>query len=90
MPKKEWVAKHNGSEIRVTNTWTGGTKLYIDGDCRDTNNDMLAFSRKTPMLSARVTTANSEPFLVEVYIKALLTVKAKICVNGKQIGGDVF
>jgi hypothetical protein len=41
-------------------------------------------------LSARVTTTNNEQFLVEVYIKALVTVKAKICVDGKQIGGDVF
>ncbi len=89
MAKKEWVATHAGSHIRVTNTWMGGTKLYIDGDCRDTNKDIFT-SSKSPTLSARVSIANSEPFLVEVYMKAVITVKAKICVNGKQIGGDVF
>ena len=67
----------------------GATKLYVDGECRDTNNDMFVSSH-SPALRARVTPANGQPFMVEVYVKALVTVKAKICVDGKQIGGDVF
>jgi hypothetical protein len=89
MAKKEWIALHNGCQIRVTNTWLGSAKLYIDGDCRDTNSDMFV-SPRSAALSARVAPANGEPFLVEVYVKALVTVRAKICVDGKQIGGDAF
>jgi hypothetical protein len=89
MPNKEWATVHNACKIRVTNAWTGGAKLYIDGDCRDTNNDMFA-SVSSPALSARVTTADGGSFLVEVFMKALTTVKAKICVNGAQVGGDAF
>jgi len=88
MPK-EWVATHSGCRIRVTNSWTGGAKLYVDGDCRDTNNNLFASSSSTT-LSARVVPASGESFLVEVFMKALATVKAKICVNGTQVGGDVF
>jgi hypothetical protein len=87
--KKEWIAIHNGCTIQVTNTWTGGAKLYIDGDCRDTSNDMFAKS-DSPTLTARVVPTSGEPYLVEVYMKSITTVKAKICVNGGQIGGDVF
>jgi hypothetical protein len=57
MLKKEWVAVHNGCKILATSTWTGGAKLYIDGDCRDTNNDLVA-SADSPSLSALITPAN--------------------------------
>lgn len=89
MPEKEWIATHDAHQIRVTNTWLGGTKLYINGQCRDTSNAIFA-SPGSPTLSARVEPVNGETFLVEVYFKALVTVKAKICIDGKQIGGDVF
>jgi hypothetical protein len=86
---KEWVATHNGCEIRVANTWFGFAKLYIDGDWRDTNVRKFT-SPHSPAISVRVTPASHEPFLVDVYLKARVTVKAKICVDGKQIGGDTF
>lgn len=89
MAKKEWIANYNGCQIRVTNSWFGAAKLYTDGDCRDTNSDMFVPSH-SPALRARVTPANGQPFMVEVYVKAVVTVKARICVDGKQIGGDVF
>ena len=88
---KEWVATHNGCQIRVAKAWFGAAqlyKLYIDDDWRDTNFGMV--SSHSPTLSVHVTPANVQPFLVEVYVKARATVKAKICVDGKQIGGDTF
>ena len=89
---KEWFATHNGCQIRVANSWLGFAKLYklyIDGDWRDTNVRKRVSSR-SPALSVRVTPASCEPFLVDVYLKVRLTVKAKICVDRKQIGGDTF
>ena len=89
---KEWLATHDGCQIRVTNSWYGPAHLYmlyIDEDWRDTNVDKFV-SPRSPALSVRVTPAHHGPFLVEVYVKARVTVKVKICVDGKQIGGDVF
>jgi hypothetical protein len=88
---KEWVATHNGCQIRVAKAWFGVAqqyRLYIDEDWRDTNVGMV--SSHSPALSVRVTPAKLQPFLVEVYVKARAAVKAKICVDGKQIGGDTF
>ena len=89
MPTKEWVSEFEGTTIKVVNTWLGGAKLYINGDCRDTNNDLTA-TKDTAILSARIEQGKPESPLVEIFIKAILTTKAKIVVNGKQIGGDVF
>ncbi len=37
MPVKEWAAVGKGRSICVVNTWTGGTTLYIDGECSGRN-----------------------------------------------------
>jgi hypothetical protein len=89
MSKKEWIAVYNGHNIRVTDTLLRGGKLYIDDDCLDTTDDMFALA-SSPALSARVTPTDGEPFLVEVFMEGLTSVKAKICVNGTQVGGDVL
>ena len=89
MPQKEWIAEVQGHAIRVSNSWTGGAKLYVDGECRDTNSRMFTGS-SSAALSSRLEQSNPASPLIEVYVKAIFTVKAKICIDGKQIGGDVF
>tara|TARA_B100001142_G_scaffold308692_1_gene340450 strand:- start:467 stop:730 length:264 start_codon:yes stop_codon:yes gene_type:complete len=83
--QKEWFADHEGHKIRVVNTWFGGAKLYIDGECRDTTRAFIALGET--LLSARLNEAGD---IVEVSISAILTTKAKISVNKTQIGGDHF
>jgi hypothetical protein len=88
--RKEWLGEYEGHTIRVVNTWFSGSKLYIDGDCRDTNTQFLNLSFSRPALSASVQGHNGERHLIEVFFRSLFTVRAKICVNGRQVGGDVF
>ena len=87
MPQKEWKAHVAGREIRVVNSWTGGTHLYIDGDRRDHNGGWFAPAWRN-WLSARLVQGDPQSDLVEVRVKALLTVKAQIVVNGQFVAGD--
>ena len=89
MHQKEWSTEVQGHTIKVTNSWIGGAKLYIDGECRDTNNKTIADPNK-PALSARIVKENPQSPLVEVFVKAIFAVKASICVDGKQVAGDVL
>ena len=89
MPQKVWIAEVDGHPVRVENSWTGGAKLYIDGECRDTTSRMAA-NPNLPALSARLKANDPESPLVEVFLKAVFIVRAKICVNGRQIAGDAF
>jgi hypothetical protein len=89
MPMKEWVATVNGHSIRVVNTWTGGTHLYIDGECRDRNKGWFALTRKL-WLSAPLTQDASQGDLVQVFVKAVFSVKAQIVVAGQPVAGDAF
>ena len=84
--QKEWIAKYDKYTIRVVNTWLSGAKLYINGEIRAVNDNLFEISGSSPSLSAHLD--NGE--IVEVFVSAVLTTKAKICVNGEQIGGDVF
>lgn len=90
MPHKEWIAEVDGHSIRVTNTWLGGAKLYVDGKYRDINKNFFVLSADRALLSARVEPGNSSSPLIEVFFKAIFSIKAKICVDGGQIGGDTF
>ena len=87
MPQKEWSTRVSGHEVRVVNSWTGGTRLYIDGDCRDRNAGLFA-PVWTPWLSARLVHGDPSSDLIEVRIVARLHVKAQILVNGQYMAGD--
>lgn len=88
---KEWIAEYNGHRIRVQNTWFSGARLYVDGECRDTNQQIFGVSGAIPRLSARLVDSDGQTRVIEIFVKApFFTVKAKICVDGRQIGGDVF
>ena len=89
MPMKEWVATVKGHSIRVVNTWTGGTSLYIDGECRDRNTGWFALTRKL-WLSAPLTQGDPQSGQVQVFVKAIFSVKAQIMVDGEPVAGDAF
>lgn len=89
MPIKEWSAVVNGRNVRVVNSWTSGTRLYIDGECRDRNTGWFA-PTKTLWLSAPLTQGAPESGLVQVFVRALFSVKAQIVVAGKAVAGDAI
>lgn len=87
MPMKEWVTEVKGRSIRVVNTWTGGTSLYIDGECRDRNTGLFALTRRL-WLSAPLTQGDAGSGLVQVFVRGLFSVKAQIVVAGEVVAGD--
>lgn len=83
------MANHYGHEILVENTWLRGARLFVDGECYDENWDLLATDKAVPRLKA-IVDFDGRYHTIEVFFLALLTVKIKICVDGKQIGGEMF
>ncbi len=51
--RKEFKFKVKGYDVKITNTWLGGAKLYVDGDFRDQDNTFLA-NGKSALLSAKI------------------------------------
>lgn len=53
MFSKEFVFNVKGKEVRICNNWIRGVKLYVDGDFKDQDKTLFAFSGKT-LLSANL------------------------------------
>ena len=89
---QEWSVEYEGREIRVTNQLDGSesAKLYIDGELRDETEggNVLVIPRGEIWLSTELAETGDR---VDVRAKAsIFSVKAKILVNNRQIGGDSF
>ena len=89
---QEWSAEYEGREIRVTNETYGKgvARLYIDGELRDETEgeDSTSIPRGEIWLSTELEGTGDT---VDIRFKAtIFSVKAKILVNKKQIGGDRF
>ena len=89
---QEWSVEYEGREIRVTNQLDGSesAKLYIDGELRDEieEDSVLPIPRGEIWLSTELDDTGDT---VDIRFRAnIFSVKAKILVNKKQIGGDSF
>ncbi len=83
---KEWSVDWGSHQIRVTNSWFRGAALYVDGVLRATNRSLIA-NPGQPTFTTPL--ADGKDSLVEVYFEAVITVKAKIIINGKKVAGDL-
>ncbi len=68
--RKEFKFKVKGHEVKITNSWIHGAKLYIDGDFRDFDKSLTA-NGKIALLSANL----GEFGILEIFPSALFTVE---------------
>lgn len=86
----EWIAPFEGHKITVRNSWNGGIRLLLDGQQVAENRKMFTLDKERPALSATVAREKGGSFLIEVFAHALFSVRVKIAVDGKQIGGEIL
>ena len=89
---QEWTAEYEGREIRVTNETYGKgvARLYIDGELKDETDE--GASKSVPRGEIWLSTELDDTGdTVDIRFRAnMFSVKTKILVNKKQIGGDIF
>lgn len=85
-----------GHRIVVSNSWgfdlnlmpSSAVKLYINGQCVDTNTSL--YLNKSQVALRGQIVANGQYHVVEVKAHSgMMKVKAKILVNGIKVGGDL-
>ena len=89
---QEWSAEYEGRVIRVTNETYGSgvARLYIDGELKDQTDEGASkfMPRGEIWLSTELADTGDT---VDIRFRAnMFSVKTKILVNKKQIGGDSF
>lgn len=80
-----WEFEAGGLPCRVVNEWRSGARLLVEDVVVAENNRLHAFQDKTPALSAVVTDGFGRPIKIEVYVRAVLTVKINVSVDGKRL-----
>ncbi len=95
---KEVKADFDGHQIAVRNSWGPALsfkslntelRLYIDGKVVDSNTELFSITRKSAYLRGNIE-ISGQFHIVEVYVRALIRTKIKICVDGKKIAGDLL
>ena len=84
----ECKAEFKGHNIRVFSTWTQDARLYIDGVCRDRSMQRVSLNKERILCTTLQIGSNE--YLVEVFAKALLSIKLQLRINGRQVAGEVF
>lgn len=89
MPIKITEGSIDGSKIRVENTWFHGLKLFFNDELLEYNKDSASVDKRVPIISKKISIGGRER-IIEVFARAIFTVKIKIVVDGVKVAGDNF
>ena len=78
--KSEWIANYEGNEIKITNSWFTGEKLFVNNEIQD---DRLSFISCN--LTGNILNKNSEKLDIKVNISGWFKVGCKLFIDNKKI-----
>ena len=79
--KSEWIAKYEGNEIKITNNWFSGEKLFVNDELQD---EQLNFITPSNM-SGAIIKSNGEKLSIKANISGFLTTSCRLFVDNKKI-----
>ncbi|WP_396218585.1 hypothetical protein [Flavobacterium sp.] len=78
--KSEWIANYEGNEIRITNSWFTGEKLFVNNELQD---DRL--SLVTCNLTGKITSKTGEKLDIKVNLSGLFKVGCRLFIDNEKI-----
>ncbi|WP_367752169.1 hypothetical protein [Flavobacterium sp. WC2430] len=79
--KSEWIANYENEEIKITNNWFTGEKLFINNELQDEQLNFITPSTMTGIL----TTKKGEKFPVKTNLSGFFKVRCHLFVDNKKI-----
>ncbi len=79
--KSEWIANYEDEEIKITNNWFTGEKLYINNELQDEQLNFITPSTMTGIL----TTKKGYKLPVKTNVSGFFKVSCRLFVNNKKI-----
>lgn len=79
--KSEWNTKYEETEIKITNSWFGGEKLYINNELQDEQLNFITPSNMTGNLVNK----QREKLSVKANISGFFTVSCRLFIDNKKI-----
>ena len=78
---KTWEATYKGHQIRVTNGWIGGEKLYVDNELQD---ERIGFAFRS-RLYGRIKSGEGKGEFIKVSIGGWLSMGCRIFIDDSRI-----
>jgi hypothetical protein len=79
--KSEWIATYEGSEIKVTNGWFTGEKLFINNELQDEQLNFITPSQMTGKLK----TKNGTELNIKTNLSGFFSVSCRLFVDNKKV-----
>ena len=79
--KSEWIANYENNQIKITNNWFTGEKLFINNELQDEQFNFITPSTMTGI----ITTQKGEKLPVKTNISGLFTVSCRLFIDNKKI-----
>ncbi|MDO8316100.1 MAG: hypothetical protein Q7T12_01085 [Flavobacterium sp.] len=78
--ESEWIAKYEETNIKVTNDWFSGEKLYVNNELQD---EKLSFI--TSNLTGNLINKQGEKLDIKTNISGFLTVSCRLFIDNKKV-----
>jgi hypothetical protein len=79
--KSEWIAIYEGSEIKVTNSWFTGEKLFVNNELQDEQLNFITPSK----LTGKLTTKDGKQLNIKANISGFAATSCRLFVDDRKI-----
>lgn len=79
--KSEWIANYEGNEIKVTNSWSSGERLFVNNELQDEQLNFITPSNMTGSLVDK----SGKTVGIKANISGFFTVSCRLFIDHKKI-----
>ena len=79
--KSEWIVNFEGNEIKITNNWTSGEKLFVNNEMQDEQLNFFTPSNLTGNLIDK----NGNKLNIKTNLSGFFTVSCRLFVDDKKV-----
>lgn len=79
--KSEWIAKYEETEIKITNNWFSGEKLYVNNSLQDEQLNFITPSKMTWNLINK----NGEKLNIKANISGFFSVSCRLFIDNNKV-----
>ena len=79
--KSEWIAQYEETEIKITNNWFSGEKLYINNQLQDEQLNFITPSNMTGNLVNK----QGEKLNIKTNISGLFSVSCRLFIDNRKV-----
>ncbi|MFV8354523.1 hypothetical protein ACNQGB_00985 [Flavobacterium sp. XS1P32] len=79
--KSEWIAKYEETEIKITNNWFSGEKLYVNNELQD---EQLSFITPSNM-TGNLINNKGEKLNIKTNISGFFSVSCRLFIDNRKV-----